>query len=960
VATTSNAAGKDASRDQLLSQLSRLNDKSAQVKFLTEHPELLTAEAVSWLSDLIRDQSKVNTTITIPLAQVAMMIAGKLRNRPALARSLRAMGNALYVSGQNKSAVVYHEKARRMFALLGNRHELARTLSASTQPLILTGQYRRALANAKQARRIFSTLHDRGRVARLDVNIGNIFHRQDRFAEALKWYRRAHRHFLDDAARDPEGMAVALHNIAMSLVSLNDFRGALAAHQEARRIAEEHSMHVLVGQADYNIAAMYYLRGELSRAIRMLLATREDCRKTNDQYHIALCTLDLSEIYLQLNLAGPAEEMAQEASAGFQRLGMGYEAGKSLVNLALAMARQNKPTPALEMLAQARRQFIAEKNSAWPSLIDLYQAAILIEQARYPEAQQLCLHAVKFFRTAHIPSKLILCQLLLAQSYLLAQKPQMAKRQCSAALAALDVVELPLLSCRAQQLMGRIHLTAGSKREAYDHYQKARDLLERTRTDLHTEEMKISLTDDKLEIYEGLVQLCLEPSSGGPDLEEAFEYIEESKSRVLRDLMSLPESEESTANGDSETQQKLLDLRAQINWYSHQLVQEQLRGPSASKKAMLDLQAAIHKRESGLLRMVREKSLKALPAALSSSQPATLTEIRETLPRDCTLVEYFHIRDRLLAAILTHEGLEIVPVTRVQLVAPLFDRLQFQLDKFRLGADYVNTFGESLLKTTQQHLTELHDKLLAPVEKQLKGQHLVIVPHGILHRLPFTALFDGQQYLIDKFSVSYAPSATVYSLCCRRPINRRGPALVMGVPDAAAPLISDEAKAVAEIVPGAELFLNERATAEVLQNKGINCRFIHIATHGFFRQNNPMFSGIRLGDSIFSLLDLYRLKLPAELITLSGCTTGLSTVRGGDELLGLVRGLIYAGAGSALLTLWDVDDRSTVEFMSSFYRHLSSGVTKALALQKAARNLRERYPHPHYWAAFSLVGNVSS
>jgi len=116
-----------------------------------------------------------------------------------------------------------------------------------------------------------------------------------------------------------------------------------------------------------------------------------------------------------------------------------------------------------------------------------------------------------------------------------------------------------------------------------------------------------------------------------------------------------------------------------------------------------------------------------------------------------------------------------------------------------------------------------------------------------------------------------------------------------------------------------------------------------------------MFSGIRLADSVLSLMDLYQMKLPAELVTLSGCATGANAIAGGDELLGLIRGLIYAGARAALLTLWDVHDRSTLEFMTLFYRHLTQGVNKTLALQKAACHLRERYPHPYYWAAFSLI-----
>ena len=119
-----------------------------------------------------------------------------------------------------------------------------------------------------------------------------------------------------------------------------------------------------------------------------------------------------------------------------------------------------------------------------------------------------------------------------------------------------------------------------------------------------------------------------------------------------------------------------------------------------------------------------------------------------------------------------------------------------------------------------------------------------------------------------------------------------------------------------------------------------------------------MFSSIRLGGSYLSLYDLYHLKLPAELVTLSGCATGLNVIRPGDEMVGLVRGLLQAGAQSLVLSLWDVHDSSTKEFMISFYTRLQQGLPKALALQGAMIELRDRYPHPYYWAPFTLIGKA--
>jgi CHAT domain-containing protein len=163
---------------------------------------------------------------------------------------------------------------------------------------------------------------------------------------------------------------------------------------------------------------------------------------------------------------------------------------------------------------------------------------------------------------------------------------------------------------------------------------------------------------------------------------------------------------------------------------------------------------------------------------------------------------------------------------------------------------------------------------------------------------------------------------------------------------------------VAASLPNSEVFLGPSATAERLRQQGPGSRFIHIATHGHFRRDNPMFSGIKLGDSYLSLYDLYQLKLPAELVTLSGCSTGLSVVAAGDELLGLARGLLHAGAETSMLTLWDVQDQSSAQLVKLFYTNLAAGSGRAVALQQAMQQLKSELPHPYYWAPFILVGRA--
>ena len=250
----------------------------------------------------------------------------------------------------------------------------------------------------------------------------------------------------------------------------------------------------------------------------------------------------------------------------------------------------------------------------------------------------------------------------------------------------------------------------------------------------------------------------------------------------------------------------------------------------------------------------------------------------------------------------------------------------------------------------------MNEDILKGQWSQLKGRHLVIVPHGVLHYVPFHALFDGSQYVTDACTVSYAPSASVYARCQQQPAGGGQGALVLGIPDDQAPLIDEEARAVAQALPGATLRIGAEATEHVLRTTGRGSRVLHIASHGFFRPENPMFSGIRLGDTYLNVYDLYRMRIDADLVTLSGCATGANVAAVGDELLGISRGLFCAGAKTLLLSLWNVHDRSTESLMTHLYRRIAAGTTVVEALRDTMLDIRKEYPHPYHWAPFVMTG----
>jgi len=939
--------------DAIIERLLALEDVPSRAQLVTQNPAIPWDEIVNNLTEKVWQEVRVDTHRAKRLADAALDVAQTLGAPSLLARSLRSKANAMYALDEHVEAVQLHEQAIALFKQTGEEAELARTLSGSIQSLLLLGRYDQALAAGDRAGAIFKQQGNTHRLARLEINIGNIFHRQDRFTEALASYERAYAQML--AHDDAEGLAAVLSNLSLCHISLNDFPKALELHQVARRHCEQKGMPILVAYADYNIAYLYFLRGEYGRSIQMLRDASVSAKKANDPYQLALCNLDLSEIYLELNLSAEAGELGRAANAGFHELGFGYEAAKALGFAAIAASRQGQAFEAVKLFARAKEMFVRDQNRVWPSLIDLYEALVLFTEGRLFEARRLCAAAHEFFRTSSMRGKSVLAELLLARIALRLSDTGLAKQHCGAALKDLTNLDSPTLLYQAEFLMGEVERAIGNEDAAYESYSRARAAVERLRSSLRGEELKIAFFENKLEVYESLVDICLRRQNS---FEEAFAYIEQAKSRTLMDLLNQPVHVPSAADpGQSELVRSIRNLREELNWYYNLIEREQLRPEERSQERVQQLEQQARSRESDLMRAVKEATVaEANEAGLQVPSNLSLEEIRSVLPSDTALVEFFCAHDRTVVCVLTRDKLHICPVTVQSRVQKLLQFLQFQMSKFRLDPQYVATFSQPMLESTQAHLKSLYQELIAPIRHLLDHRHIVFVQHGLLHYVPFHALHDGESYLIDRFSISYAPSASIYAHCQTKPVNAAGNSLILGVPDERTPAIRAEVDALAQILPNARLFLGDDATEDVLQTHGPRSKTVHIATHGYFRQDNPMFSSIRLGTSHLSLYDMAHLQLPVELVVLSGCATGLNVVTPGDELMGLVRGLLQAGAQSLILSLWDVHDDSTKEFMVEFYTQLQLGCSKAEAMQTASINLRERRPHPYHWAPFLLIG----
>jgi hypothetical protein len=571
----------------------------------------------------------------------------------------------------------------------------------------------------------------------------------------------------------------------------------------------------------------------------------------------------------------------------------------------------------------------------------------------------ILLKACDFFSKVGLTTKSIYAQLLVARTYLQLGNLDRAWSEANSASEQQGKTGAPWLGYQIQHVIGDILARRGELLPARAAFRRSVEELEILRTNIHVDELRMTFLKDKLQIYEALVQTSLE--IGDPaSLRESFEAVERAKSRTLVDLLANNiAAVHPNRESDSELVEYLRTIREELNWYYTRINLEEQKAPRGSDKTVRTLFEEVYKREKELINLLRQVSAESGGyATLQRVITSSLEEIQADIPKDAVLIEFYVLGDDVITFALTSDSFEVFPaIASVSRLRTTFGLLRFQLTKFNLGHAYIEKFKETLLEATRKHLYELYDELIPSLHGVIDGRRSIIfIPHGFMHYLPFHALFDGREYLIDKYEISYAPSATIYRSCSESPLRPATVPLVIGVPDERAPQILDEVRNVERIFENANVFIGAEATAERLREFSPSAKFIHIASHGSFRSDNPTFRAIQLGDSWLSLFDIYNLKTSAELITLSGCGTGMSKIVAGDELIGLVRGFIYAGARSLVVSLWDVHDQTTATLMKNFYSLVVDGRTRWESLRSAILSLKESRPHPYYWAPFIGIG----
>jgi CHAT domain-containing protein len=902
------------------------------------------------------------------MEQLAPLVADEAAQ--AFVKASRA--RVLHLLGRHEEADRFYEDSVRALRVRKLTTHAAIVQKQHVDALTHAGRYQQALATASAARRVLART-DPIQLAQLETNVGNIYYLLDRYKKALEHYERGREKMAGPGAARMRALVDL--NRASVLADLDRPAEALSLLAHAARALDRARQSVLAEQARYHMAYIEFLRGNYNKGLKGYYETRDRLTALGSIHLVAWCDLEIAEILLALNAFDDAAQSAAKAHKQFGELAMPYESAKSQMISALASVGLREFERAQSDLTEARARFASNKNTTFTALADSYLAELALRRGDGAEAMRRAELALGTFRRQGLITRAAYSRLLAARAAYLVGDTAKSGRWARAALRAISGRFAPSVSYMCHHLIGQIDRDRGRVKTALESFRRAVEIVEQMRGGIAADEFKATFLADKVELYEDAIGACLDRGTDAL-LEEAFRLVESSKSRSLADLLArylrdTPASERRAERGAQENggRERLLRLIEDLNWYSSHARLEDERGGQRRSSVSDRYGREIARCERQIAQLFRRIEADDSPfAEMQRMQATSAPGFRAALDDDETALEYFTTGDHISAFVITRDGIKVArQIASRRDVERMLEALRFQLEKFNYGPAYAEEHFEQLNQATNQYLAGLYRAVFAPVERFVRTERLVIIPHGSLHYVPFHALLNRRGYLVDQFEISYAPSATVLKLCRERARRSQisnfksqisnGRLVALGVAERETPSITAEIRALENIFPDSLTFTGARATRQNLMKHAPEARFLHLASHGQFRRDNPMFSFLRLADSTLNFYSVLDLKLSAEMVTLSACHTGVNKVFPGDELHGLMRGFLYAGAPSLVASLWAANDASTAEFMKEMYRKVRAGEPKRAAIRAAQLAVKDSFGHPYYWAPFILMGN---
>jgi len=809
------------------------------------------------------------------------------------------------------------------------------------------------------------------------------------YSKAESLYMRALEIREKALGKDHLDVAESLNNLALLYYSHGDYAKAEPLYKRAFSIAEKAlgKDHPSVATCLNNLAELYKVRGDYAKAepLHKQALTITEKALGKDHPSVATSINNLAGLYYSIGDYSRAELLFNRSLDIFEKaLGKDHPSvASSLNNLASLYKALEDYTKAELFYKRAltiRKKALGKDH---PDVIqDLNNLAFLyLETGRVDGAYEI------FQNDTTTGTGL--------GTYYLAKKEYVeAEKQFQKALdnELNKAIKIPLWIITGHIGLG-LSLEGQSRlNDSKEQFQRAINLIESQWRTLNATARRNFMSGEaggnfkRLDAYDGMVRVLLKEKGAGYE-QESLQYAERVKSRLFLERLAARGAEGTGAQDkavlaeDQKLHQGVAILRARLT----RLEELGTRAPAGE---LQQVSAEFSKAAARYEEFINQIKLQGGKVASLIDVPVfDVGKLQKMLGADTAVLEYYTAADCTYAWVITKDNIKVTQlalgnkqvletVNRFRL-ANISNRTRRPVPVITLaaGGQPVELTDSQLQRNRQEYAAiaeELYKKLISPVEKDITAQKLIIVPHGGLHKIPFCSLSDGKKYLVDKYAISVLPAASVAQYLEKRDgkDSRRFFALANPATTYASPLAFAEAEvnAIEKLFSEKQVYERKEATKAAVEDNSGGANILHFACHGEFNDMQPMQSGLLLApdpkgenDGVLQVHEIFGMNLPAaSLVTLSACETALGKIQGGDDMVGLSRGFIYAGTPSLLATLWAVDDRATGVLMENFYENWQKkGMSKPEALRQAQLSLRRKteYSHPFYWAGFQMIGD---
>jgi tetratricopeptide (TPR) repeat protein len=856
---------------------------------------------------------------------------------------LRIGARHRHLSGDAKGALERYRRAHRSYLRAGEDIAAARVARAMVDVLMYLGRYDQAERIGRDAARVFRRRKMEFEWAQTICNLGNVYHRKDDNLRALQAYDNAHA--VIRTTNQTPALALIQLNRGNILSNLNRLDEATACYEEAQRLYAESGMKLAAAQAEYSLAYLTFLRGQLADALTKFEKVRTAFEALGDQRGRAQTRLDILEIQLQLNLHTVIEAEAPVIALLFRQLGMRYEQAKCCYFLAKARAYLEDAPGALMAIREARRLLNGEGNTVWKGSTDLLEARLLAFGGKPEAARAGALSALSSFRRAGDVRRSAAASLFLADLDIKGNRLLQSHRRLAPFLEN-DSAYPASVAFEAWWMHGRAQRAAGDNDAAIKSYELAMGRAERLVEGVPPDETRIFYLSDKLAVYHELMGLLLEKRR----YPAALRVLEDSR-HIRRAAYHSAAEKTPTGLLPQALTRRQDELRSRLH---------RLYGFPTSMDRFAPVSFEVLRRsEDQLWRLVqRGRRLSGTPGPQTGKAASSALNLQT--PTGRAVLVFATDGENPYVFILTGSRIlcRRLPAGW-QRLSDLLTRFYFFIEKNRMPGGFRVSHESEIIASANSQLAELSEAILWPVLADLAGHRdLTFVPFGMLNAVPFHALPlpDGNPLLathivrhaVDLTSaVSRSPAAL--------PQVPQGEVFSPGRPETKE--MDEEAAEIHRLFPGSSHFTKDQANGIQLRRSLAKATaFLHIASHASAALDNPIFSEILLNDGPFYAFDLFGHPVRQVLVTLAACQTGRPGVLPSGEIYGLAEAFLGQGAKCVLSSLWTVDDHTARVFMTCFYRRLKEGDGLNLAWTTAVRELRQSYENPYHWAPFVLIG----